>query len=442
MAARVGGYPQQLALLNQLNRANKSFNKHMTAIATGNKVNSPADNPSVYAIGTKMGIRIGALDQAAANTQTGSAMLKVADGAMSNTLDILSTMRERALAAANSTAKDSDRASIQKEFNQYIDQITDNSLVEYNGMSLMDGSHGGQSSMTTQAYTNKTFSVDTAGDTKLTDLAYRHGDSMEIQSTDTVTVSFVKDGKTYTNSFQAGNATLADIFASANQAGQKAGIGDIFDTNNIGSTKEIGTDANGKTLNTPDGKNAITVKAAQTGKAGEIAGFAISVQTADGQERKAVNNVFNNFYESIGAAENRSGNALTLQVGADANQSIKVGLGNISARALGLQGSDGSCLSVATAEDAQAALAVIDNAISKVLDQSTTVGAVSSRLEYTYKNLNTESENLTAAQTTLIGADMAKEITNLASDNILMQTTQAMLAQSYQNSSWFLNLLK
>jgi len=37
---------------------------------------------------------------------------------------------------------------------------------------------------------------------------------------------------------------------------------------------------------------------------------------------------------------------------------------------------------------------------------------------------------------------MAKEITNLASDNILMQTTQAMLAQSYQNSSWFLNLLK
>ena len=425
MAARVGGYPQQLALLNQLNRANKSFNKHMTAIATGNKVNSPADNPSVYAIGTKMGIRIGALDQAAANTQTGSAMLKVADGAMSNTLDILATMRERALAAANSTAKDSDRASIQKEFNQYIDQITDNSLVEYNGMSLMDGSHGGQSSMTTQAYTNKTFSADTAGDTKLTDLAYRHGDSMEIQATDTVTVSFVKDGKTYTNSFKAGNATLADI----------------FDTN-IGSTKEIGTDASGKTLNTQDGKNAITVKAAQAGKAGEIAGFAISVQTADGQERKAVNNVFNNFYESIGAAENRSGNALTLQVGADANQSIKVGLGNISARALGLQGSDGSCLSVATAEDAQAALAVIDNAISKVLDQSTTVGAVSSRLEYTYKNLNTESENLTAAQTTLIGADMAKEITNLASDNILMQTTQAMLAQSYQNSSWFPNLLK
>ena len=441
MATRVGGYAQQLSLLNHLNRVNSSFNKHMTAIATGNKVNSAADDASIYAIGTKMGIRVGALDQAAANTQTGSAMLKVADGAMSNTLDILSTMREKALAAANSTAKDSDRASIQKEFNQYIDQINDNSLVEYNGMALMNGSHSGMSRLTTQAYTNKSFGVDTTGDTKLTDLTSRNGDSMNIQATDTITVSFVKDGKTYTNSYKAGDTTLSDIFASANQAGQNAGIGDVFDTT-LGSTKEIGTDANGKTLNTSDGKNAITVKAAQAGKAGEISGFAISVQTADGQERKDVNGAFDNFTESIGAAEDRAGSSLKLQVGADANQTINVGLGNISAYGLGLQGSDGSNLSVATAEDAQAALAVIDNAINKVLDQSTNVGALSSRLGYTHDNLTTESENLTAAQTTLMGADIAKEITNMASDNMMMQATQAMLAQSYQNSSWFLNLLR
>lgn len=441
MSTTIGGYAQQLSLLNQLNRVNKSFNKHATAIATGQKVNSAADDASIFAIGTRMGIRIGALDQAAANTQTGTAMLKVADGAMSNTLDILSTMRERALAATNSTMKDSDRASIQKEFNQYIDQITDNSLVEYNGMSLMDGSHSSATQMTTQAYTNQSFSKDTAGDTKLTDLAFRNGDGMEIQSTDTVTVSFVKDGKTYTNSYTAGDTTLADIFANANQAGQNAGIGDVFDTN-VENTEKIGTNTYGKEQLTANRENAITVKAAQAGKSGEISGFAISVQTADGQERKAVNNAFNSFTESIGAAESRDGNSLTLQVGAEQNQSIKVGLGDISARALGLQGSDGSFLSVATADDAQAALAVIDNAINKVLDQSTNVGAVTSRLGYTYDNLTTESENLTSAQTTLWGADIAKEITHLTSDNILMQATQAMLAQSYQNSSWYLNLLK
>ena len=439
--ATIGGYTQQLSLLNQINSRYNSAAKHATAIATGNKVNSAADNASVYSIGTKMGVRIGALDQAASNTQTGSAMLKVADGAMSNTLDILKTMKERAIQAANSTAKDSDRAAIQKEFNQYIDQITDNSLVEYNGMALMNGSYSSATQLTTQVYTNRSFSTDTTGDTKLTELASRSGDGMEIMATDTVTVSFVKDGKTYSTSYTAGDTTLEDIFSKANEVAQDAGIGDVFDTN-IGSTKDIGTDEYGSQKTTVDGKNAITVKAATAGKAGEIAGFNISIQTADGQERKSVNNAFNEFTESIGAAENRDDNALTLQVGADANQSIKAGLGNLSARALGLQGSDGSFLSVGTAEDAQAAITVIDNAINKVLDQSTNVGALSSRLEYTYSNLTTESENLTSAQTTLIGADLAKEITQYTSDSILMQAAQAMLAQSYQNSSWYLNLLK
>ena len=175
--------------------------------------------------------------------------------------------------------------------------------------------------------------------------------------------------------------------------------------------------------------------------AGEISGFNISVTDASGNEKKAVNNVLSDFTETIGAAEQRGDNSLTLQVGAESNQSVQAGLGNISARALGLIGSDGSYLSVGTVKDANAAISVIDNAINKVLEQSTNVGALSSRLDYTYSNLTTETENLTAAQTTLIGADIAKEITKFTSDNILMQASQAMLAQSYQNSSWFLNLL-
>ena len=121
--ATIGSYAQQLSLLNQLNMRYSSAMKHATAIATGNKVNSAADDASLYSIGKSMGVRIGSLEQADANTQTSSSMLKVADGAMSNTLDILTTMKEKALAAANSTARDSDRANIQKELNQYIDQI-------------------------------------------------------------------------------------------------------------------------------------------------------------------------------------------------------------------------------------------------------------------------------------------------------------------------------
>ena len=195
--ATIGSYAQQLSLLNQLNMRYSSAMKHATAIATGNKVNSAADDASLYSIGKSMGVRIGSLEQADANTQTSSSMLKVADGAMSNTLDILTTMKEKALAAANSTARDSDRANIQKELNQYIDQITDNSLVEYNGMALMNGSNNYATQLTTQAYTNTSLGTEVTGSTKLTDLTRRAGDNLGIASTDTINVSYVKDGKTY-----------------------------------------------------------------------------------------------------------------------------------------------------------------------------------------------------------------------------------------------------
>jgi flagellin len=65
-----------------------------------------------------------------------------------------------------------------------------------------------------------------------------------------------------------------------------------------------------------------------------------------------------------------------------------------------------------------------------------------SRLDYTHNNLVTQQTNVTDAMTTIIGSDMAKAITQFTSYNIQMQASQAMLAQSMSNSSWFLNLLQ
>ncbi|MDY6053449.1 MAG: flagellin, partial [Anaerovibrio sp.] len=352
------------------------------------------------------------------------------------TLDILQHLKEKALAAANSTANDRDRAAIQQELNQFIDQINDNSLVTFNGQYLVDGSKEGPTELTTQAFTNQLLSTDTTGSTKLTDLNTRYGDNLGIQSSDTVTVSYVKDGHTFTKSYGVADTTLEDIFKQANLAGG----GDVFDTT-LGDTEVIGTGTDGKEKKTASEENAITVKAAESGKAGALAGFTISVSAADGTVKKSVNASLDAFSESIAAANKKGDNSLVLQTGTKPNQNIKASLGGIDARSLGLQGSDGSYLNVGTQANANAAINVIDNAINKVLEQSTNVGALSSRLEYTHSNLTTQSENLTAAMTTLISADIAKEITNMATDSMLAQASQAMLAQSYQNSSWFLNLL-
>jgi len=437
--ATIGSYAQQLSLLNKMNYNYKMALKSANQVATGNKINSASDNASIYAIGKRMDVEIGALGQASSNVQTGNSMLNVASGAMDNTMEILTTLKEKAIAAANSTAKDSDRATIQKELNQYIDQINDNSLVTYNGRYLLNGSNKGATLETNQAFTNNSLGLDTTGATKLTELTRRQGDNLNIDATDTVNISFVKDGKTYSTSFTAGEATLADIFNKANEAG----AGDVFDTSSMDTaTSLIGTDSNGKELYTADDQNAITVKAAQSGTAGAISGFTISVSDAEGNVKKSANTALDGFAESIRAADTRDDHSLVLHTGSDTSQNMHMALGDTSARGLGLQGSDGSYLSVSTQEDANAAINVIDNAINRLLDQQTSVGAMQSRLDYTHTNLVTQQTNVTDAMTTIIGADMAKAITQYTSYNIQMQASQAMLAQSMSNSSWFLSLLQ
>ena len=168
--ATISSYAQQLSILNLMNAKYAAALKSMNQVATGNKINSPKDDASGYAIGKRMSVEIGSLEQTLSNVQTGNSMLNVANGAMSNTLEILQTLKEKAIAAANDTAKDSDRAIIQKELNQYIDQINDNSLVTYNGKYLLTGQNSGPSVETNQAYTNRSLGEDVTGATKLTDL--------------------------------------------------------------------------------------------------------------------------------------------------------------------------------------------------------------------------------------------------------------------------------
>ena len=67
------------------------------------------------------------------------------------------------------------------------------------------------------------------------------------------------------------------------------------------------------------------------------------------------------------AADKRADNSLVLHTGTSASQNMHVALGDMGARALGLQGSDGSYLSVSTQENANAAINVIDNAIERLL---------------------------------------------------------------------------
>lgn len=432
----INNYVMSIGILNTLNKHSASMANHLRHISTGLRIANVADDPAGWAIGQRMDVRIRGLDQANRNAQQAKSLLKVADGGISSTVDILRTLKEKAIEAANDTATTADRQTIQKIFDQYADQIDDNALVTYNGKYLLDGSRQERSRQTQQAFTNEQLGKDTQLGTKLTDLTRRDGSSLNILAGDTVNVSYVKDGKTYSASYAAKDTTVADIFKQMN-----AIAGDVFDIAGMSDTAEIGTGAAGQTVKTADGESAISVKAKDAGTAGSISGFTIGISDSQGQMKKTVNSALDAFTETIQAKDARADGSLKMQIGADANNTLNIPLGDMSSRALGLRGRDGSVLDVTTQKGANAAMDVLDKALERALDQETTVGAMSSRLDYTISNLTVQSENLTDAKSTLLDADMAKEMLAYTRENVLMQAAMAMLAQNNKNAGWFLSLL-
>ena len=442
MAMVVKNNMSAISTLNTLNKNSSALAKSLEKVSSGMKINSAADDASGYAISERMRVQIRSLDQANANTQAGNSMMKVAEGAVSSTVDILKTLKEKVINAANDTNTDDDRATIQKELNQSIDQIDDNANVTYNGKYLVDGSKNTIGTITCTAMTNQSLNTATKGTSDFTALKNANGESLEIVNTDKVTMSYTHQGKTYTCTVKVSDAvSLSKMASLVHKVGTTAGDDASFAFTTAG-TSVIGTAASGKTVYTADGSSAISLQSKCGGIAGQIAGFNIRITDNEGNVKKSANAALDAFTEQVTAQNESQDNALTFQVGAKANQSIKVGLGDMRSEALGLKGSDGTKLNISTQEKANAAVNVLDNAVQKALNQQTTIGSVESRLNYTSTNLTTASENVQASESTIRDADMAKEMTNYTKNNVLLQAAQSMLAQANQSSSSVLSLLQ
>ena len=448
--------------LNVLNRNANELTKSLRKVSSGMRINSAGDDASGYAIGERMAVQMRSLDQDNRNAQNGNSMLKVAEGAVANTVEIISTLKEKVLNAANDTNTDSDRAQIQKELDQMVDQIDDNANVTYNGMYMIDGSHNrtvltdsaaspGETGTFTHL-TNRNFAANTTGDTDLTELTDSTGRNLGINDGDTVTISWVCEGKTNIIASQVdstglnGPAILYDLFTGV---GGEVIAGDLTDASDITNfltvssyTDRIGTDASGNDVYTPDYQPAITFRAVHSGLDKQISGLTVSVTNKDGNINKSANAVLDNFEESIRAENASPDNAIVLQTGTKANQAIKVGFSDMRAFSLGLKAKDGTTLNISTQKFANAAINVLDMALQKCLNQQTKIGSVESRLEYTSANLSIASENTQSSMSTIQDADMAAEMTAYTKNNVLLQAAQSMLAQANQNSSSVLSLLQ
>ena len=430
--------------LNILNKNQSALAKSLQKVSSGMKINDAGDDASGYAISERMRVQIRSLDQDNQNTQNGNSMMKTAEGAVASTVEILKTLKEKAINAANDTNTDEDRRTIQKEINQMVDQIDDNALATYNGKYLVDGSRNSKGQATCTTLTNAAMSTDTKWGSKLTELKSRTNESLNIQSTDNVSVSYVRQGRTYTTTFSVGSTNaLTDIIKSTAFNGTESLAGtDAVATASTKNEAFVGFDKAKNSVYTADNKTALSIQAAGTGTTYQISSFTISITDNTGAVRKTANTSLDAFNERIRAENESEDNALTLQTGTKANQAIKVSMSDMRSLALGLKGTDGQVLSVQTQDKANAAINTIEAALQKALDEQANIGAVQTRLAYTSSNLTTASENVQNSESTIRDADMAKEMTNYTKNNVLLQAAQSMLAQANQNSSAVLSLLQ
>ena len=138
--------------------------------------------------------------------------------------------------------------------------------------------------------------------------------------------------------------------------------------------------------------------------------------------------------------------AVRLQIGANAGQEMQLGINSMKASDLDIvqnkEGKEGDALEVTKQSSASMAINAYDMAIQKVSTERAKMGAVQNRLEHTIQNLDTASENTQTAESRIRDTDMAEEMVNYSSSNILSQAGQSMLAQAKNSTQGILSLLQ
>ncbi len=135
--------------------------------------------------------------------------------------------------------------------------------------------------------------------------------------------------------------------------------------------------------------------------------------------------------------------SMWLHVGANMDQRIQVNIEAMTATALGLKDSaTGEVLSLSSPEKSNRAIGVLDQALQKVNKQRADLGAYQNRLMYTAKSLLIGAENLQAAESRIRDTDMAYEMSDFVKNQILAQSSIAMIAQANARPQAILGLLR
>jgi len=140
--------------------------------------------------------------------------------------------------------------------------------------------------------------------------------------------------------------------------------------------------------------------------------------------------------------ENTVTASMWLHIGANMDQRERVFIGTMTSSSLGVREvGSGNIMTIATPDEANRSIGVIDSALQTVSKQRADLGAYQNRLEHAVKGIDVGAENLQAAESQIRDTDMAAEMVEYTKNQILLQAGTAMLAQANVKTQSVLQLL-
>ena len=456
-----------------LNTSQEALQTSLQRLSSGLRINSAKDDAAGLAISERFTSQIRGLDQAIRNANDGISLSQTAEGALSESGNILQRVRELSVQSANATNSASDRQALQAEVSQLVSELDRiASATEFNGQKLLDGTFGtatfqvGANANQTIQTTTANFRVNNFGNYRVEGAGGSAASTGRIGG-ENLTITGSLGAETLDVAANSSARDVAELVSSkSNSTGVTA----------FALTEQLATfDAAGAYVielasdNTEATKVAFTISGTQgnDGLAGAVTAFndvssktGVTARIADDGEGIVLRNATgNNIGLSESAQNNNAGTfsaagvsirsgAASAEAGADAPPSSVVITGQVtfdSDKSFSVVGDAGETvtnateasalnsvnnLDVSSVEGANLALATVDAALNTVSNQRAKFGAIQSRFGSTIANLSTNSENLSAARSRIRDADFAKETAELTRNQILQQAGTAMLAQA------------
>ena len=487
MALSIVNNSTAIGAQGSVNSANNAFTKTIKALSTGLRINSAADDASGLAVSEKLRGQISGLAKAASNAQDAISMLQTAEGAMGSMTSMVQRIRELAIQAGNPAYTTSDRAVLQLEVDQLREEIDRvSNTTEFNTKKLLNGDASGYWSANTDKLeailtgsvqdgsyvVSATVSAGTSSIYKSNEFKSTTTAALTTASRLSAVTSFID---ATSGSFILQNTQELTIYANGKSASVFLGQGDTISstvTKLNTAMEELGliaqgssgvTYSNGITFTPTAVKGeqsemtfvgseslikALSIKQTQQGTNDTITVNVLSsaggtnlgsYKTQDGIAR----NILDGVDLKVGALTADStfnlsikNNATKAIIGANEGQTLDISIGRIDTVSLGIDN-----INITNIQGAEKATGKLDLALEKINKARSTMGAQMNRLEYTVNNLNITRENMIASESRIRDLDIAQASSDLAAQQVVLQSATAMLAQANMIPSYALQLL-